>query len=464
MVRDEEANLRANLGEWSPVADFLVCGIDERTSDNSARAVVQALDVPRWIFYFRFQDFAQGRSLVLREAWRKFPNATHVLTLDPDWTPRNLDKAELDFVHSTYLFLVYDRNKLTTRTLNWLVRHEQGLSFQHRLHEQLRRRNGSVVGGLKRLSWEMTERDDRVSWHDSAHGHSQSYERYLKDLDLLALDLVDFGDRDLHTLYYLGATHLSALEAMIGIGEHARNEKTDFHIYQGIKYLERRLSSPLALSAEDGKPLKNDEQTWAAMRWLGHANHYYTRNLTQAESWYLSCRDYDPHRVDCPTFLAALYRETRRNNDAWKLLFSTLQTTYSDGDRSFANNFYVYQCALPLEAGLVLLALLLDPSLPHDSNWHVMLVFGDTLLSRAIRSCDDPTRRYITQQPASVEDARLRYAALRKSSLLPWAHVSEACVPLEAARSAAKMNDSFLDTMRSWDLLTCPIHHGSDGY
>ena len=86
MVRDEEANLRANLPAFSGLADFVVCGIDDRSRDGSARAVAEALpDVPRWVFYFRFDGFGRGRTGVFREAWRKFPEASHVLVLDPDW-------------------------------------------------------------------------------------------------------------------------------------------------------------------------------------------------------------------------------------------------------------------------------------------------------------------------------------------------------------------------------------------
>ena len=34
---------------------------------------------------FRFDGFGRGRTGVFREAWRKFPEASHVLVLDPDW-------------------------------------------------------------------------------------------------------------------------------------------------------------------------------------------------------------------------------------------------------------------------------------------------------------------------------------------------------------------------------------------
>lgn len=175
MVRDEAANLRANLPRFAGVADAVCCGIDDRSADGSARAVAEALPaVPRWVFYFTFAGFGAGRTRVFAESWRRFPRVTHVLALDPDWEPLEMLKAQLDFAHSTFLFKVVDRNGLTTRTMNWLVRHERGLVFDHALHEQLVQ---PELGDAKLLTWAFTEREvaGRDSWHATLrHGHSQS--------------------------------------------------------------------------------------------------------------------------------------------------------------------------------------------------------------------------------------------------------------------------------------------------
>jgi len=61
---------------------------------------------------------------------------------------------------------------------------------------------------------------NRKSWHQEVqHGHSQSFNRYLFDLDLLEKDHLEFPD-DPHVLYYLGATNFAALEALLGRGDH----------------------------------------------------------------------------------------------------------------------------------------------------------------------------------------------------------------------------------------------------
>jgi hypothetical protein len=60
----------------------------------------------------------------------------------------------------------------------------------------------------KQLAWEVREVEvaGRASWHTSReanHGHSQSFNRYLFDLELLERDRRDMPDNP-HVLYYLG--------------------------------------------------------------------------------------------------------------------------------------------------------------------------------------------------------------------------------------------------------------------
>ena len=64
--------------------------------------------------------------------------------------------------------------------------------------------------------------EGRKSWHSMMnHGHTQSYKRYLFDLDLLRQDEVELGD-DAHVLYYIGATSFAALEVNIWEPSNAR--------------------------------------------------------------------------------------------------------------------------------------------------------------------------------------------------------------------------------------------------
>ena len=67
---------------------------------------------------------------------------------------------------------------------------------------------------LKALDWKVHEVEvkGRKSWHSTLnHGHTQSYKRYLFDLELLRQDEEEFAD-DPHVLYYLASTSFAALE------------------------------------------------------------------------------------------------------------------------------------------------------------------------------------------------------------------------------------------------------------
>lgn len=444
MVRDEEANLRLNLPRWKDVADAVVCGIDDRTTDGSAHAVLDALDVDNWVFYFRFENFGQGRTLVLAEAWRKFSHCSHVLTLDPDWEPLSLAKSDLDWTHRTYFFTVRDRNGMTTRALNWLVRHEQNLTFRYRVHEELEQ---GTAGPDKLVSWQMHEKEieGRTSWHKG--GSSHSYERYLDDLELLYLDLRDGGGRDNHTLYFLGLTHLAALEAKLGVGEHSRTPEVDAHVNRGMRYLTD------ALDVIDDKTPRYA----SALRWLAYAHHHYTKNVTAAEHYYARCADADAARLECRTFLAALYRGLGRVKDAWPVLIPALKAHASLAKASFVppqRNTYVNDCSLPLEAALALLDMLRLPEIKRDSNWQVLAVFGESLLSRAKEACTNEGNEYISATPLQLSEAQSSYAVLRATS--PQPPSSSSCVPHADALAAAGGDAKLLDMMRAWGLDVCP--------
>ena len=444
MVRDEEPNLRENLWKWRSIYDVVVCGVDERTTDGSAKAVLDEAK-EKWGFSFRFEDFGQGRSIVLKEAYRK-TNATHVLFIDPDWDPKveTLRKSEIDFTHRSFAFLVYDRNGLTTRNVAWLARHDEGLYFKHRLHEVLVLPETEPP---KMLTWQIYEREvpGRRTWHTEANknatsqGHSHSYERYLKDLRLLELDLKDH-EEDPHTLYYLGATHFAALEAMLGVGEHLVTSATEHHVASGIAYFQRRI--------QVAQPRDFfDEHTWAAMRWLAHGYHYYRRDEVQASQWYERCHKYDPSRVDCLTFLAALHRRAGRAKQAWTSLLPGLRTTFDTTHRHFGHNFYIYNCSLPVEGALALADGALD-DFADGLERQLLLHFGaNILLNRADENCYDSRRKFISARPEEVDQARLKYNLLLSQENLPSSWTTT-CVPRGIS--------DLLPMMSLWGLVVCP--------
>uniref|UniRef100_A0A7S3NFA2 Glycosyltransferase 2-like domain-containing protein n=1 Tax=Aureoumbra lagunensis TaxID=44058 RepID=A0A7S3NFA2_9STRA len=480
MIRDEEENVRANLGKWERIVDYLVCGVDERTKDGSGRTVAEIIGhKPHWIFYFRFENFGQGRTVVLREAWRKFSHASHALIIDPDWLPieKTLIKDQLDFEHRKFSFLVYDRNGLTTRNVAWLIRHEEGLEFRYRLHEVLVLPKNSIYNttNLRMLSWQVKEVEvkGRRTWHTTEHGnatnvgHSMSYKRYLRDLDLLYLDLEELGPNDPHTLYYLGATHLACIDAILGVGFHKLTEQVLYHINQGIFYLEQRVQPNIIdLANRIGG---NSEETWAAVRWLAHSYHNYKRDYNKAHYWYKKCHEMDPLRVDCATFHASLYRTSGDYTSAWNSILIPLQFDFTDGQRTFAHNFYIYNCTLPLEASLILLPLL-EAQKPHEkhfldqtgipgipiSNWLILLAFGRRLLLHAETTCIDPSRKFISAQPEDVEQAHHRYDSLQEYvTSAQGPDITSRCLQHQSAFAAANYDPNHLAMLVRWGLHIC---------
>jgi len=413
IARNEEENFRSNLPKWEHLIDGIVVVIDARTNDRTALAVTEALpDTPRWLFYYEFDGFGAARTRVFQEAWRKFPNMSHVLVADPDWEPQPpMSKADLDFDHVVFQFKIWDRNAHTTRMSEWLLLHRPGLAFTYRLHEQLQVTADSSLKMSKKLPWEVREVEvpGRASWHNTqaGHGHSQSFNRYLFDLALLERDLADLPD-DPHVLYYLGASHLAALEALLGRGDHQVTPETTKWIDGGVGYLERRLADHHV--SNEAVP---SEETWAAMRWLAYAYQNFRQNSQKAEYWYQRCVDFDPARADCPVFLAKLYRQVGLVDRAWEVISRSLAISFEE--RRFSNNFYIYHCSLPLEASLTLMELLVkDDSI--DSSSSQMFIFGWKLLQLSKTSCNSSSLGYLLESDEVVEAADEAYRGIISQS------------------------------------------------
>jgi hypothetical protein len=450
IARNEEDNFRANLPSWRHLIDGVVCGIDDRTNDHTSLAIVETLpDIPRWIYYYHFDGFGPARTRVFQEAWRKFPNVSHVLVADPDWEPDTpMSRADLDFDHLAFSFKIYDRNAHTTRQSQWLVLHRPGLSFSYRLHEQLQVAADPDLATSRELTWAVREVEvkGRNSWHtmQADHGHSQSYKRYMFDLALLEQDRLDNPD-DAHVLYYLGTTNLAALEALLGRGEHAITPEITQWIDDGVKYLELRLADHHLRNAS-----ANQEQSWAAMRWVAYAYHNFLSAHDKAEYWYKRCVEFDPPRADCPVFLSKLYREQGKVEEAWAVISDTLK--YPLQQRSFSNNFYVYHCSLPLEASLTLIELVNDPqnSYAEETSLPIFL-FGWRLLQTSKTSCDSSSLGFLLENEESVAAADSAYRVYAaRNGLTNELFGDELCI-----ETGASENTEMAKMLQIWGVASC---------
>lgn len=265
LCRDEDVNLKSNLASWLPFVSYFVFVMDTRTNDGSEATIRSILGKANKDFVIvpnNFTGFGQARTLSLQAAWKSFPHASHVLISDPDWVPRmeTINLNELDGSADVFRFTIYDAprdGQRNRRSMDWLLRHKEGLAMQYHLHEVLSISEYKV----KKIGWVVDEVEKKGTWHSTVgHSNSVSADRYKFDLELLYKDLAIYG-HDPHVHYYLGITHESfASKAMVTYGsEHPEIQQS---IDQAIRYLTLR-----ATSTYDAELL---EQRWGALIELGN--------------------------------------------------------------------------------------------------------------------------------------------------------------------------------------------------
>ena len=302
ICRNEAVNFRANLPLWLKVIDYYVFMMDERNSDDSVEVITSVLQgkaLGYKIISHKFEGFGHARTSSLTAAWKHFPQASHVFIADPDWRPKidTLSKAHL--VHNAHVFrmVIYDRNGVTFRAVDWLLRHREGLKMKYALHEVLDIDEYSVAI----IPWQAEEIELPGTWHDKAgHGHSRSLKRYEFDLDLLYRDLADYNGVDPHLNYYLAVTH-DAYASNLAV--ELANKTQGANSYSAEVEYHRKMSLGNAtLRTLEPYPLEFLEQRWGAQFIIGNAygqqeSIYY--NHIKAICWYSMCRDFGPGQTEC---------------------------------------------------------------------------------------------------------------------------------------------------------------------
>jgi hypothetical protein len=209
ICRNEAVNFESNLALWLHVARYFVFIMDDRNTDNSEQVIKNILTQGTikakgyQIIKNKFIGFGQARTLSLQKAWEYYSKASHVMIADPDWRC-NLNTMNLNELYmnnyEVYRFTIYDRNGYTTRNIDWLLRHREGLSMRYHLHEVLN--IGYYSWGD--INWTINEIEQKGTWHNDV-GHSDSFDpkRYQFDLSLLYKDSQMYT-HDAHVDYYLG--------------------------------------------------------------------------------------------------------------------------------------------------------------------------------------------------------------------------------------------------------------------
>lgn len=348
ILRNEEVNILANLPLWAQFTTYFVFLVDHRTTDNTTGSIHSTLSyagfaASRYVIKsYEFDGFGPARSLSLQIAYSSFPQANHVMIADPDWRPRlsTIDVSQLHDQADVFRFVVYDRNGVSRRKMDWMLTHKPSLKMKYKLHEVLDIGYYSVAV----VPWIFDEIERVGSWHTAVgHGSSMTSRRYLFDLDLLQRDLVRY-DHDPHIDYYLGVTYHAYTEFAWKEG----NTLNQTSLAQSIHFLHKRLQS----TYED----EFIEQRWAAMYLLGGIFTNMQIDLPRALHWFTLCRDYNPRQVDCSLILARIHIAMGRVQHAWDEVESALQQEMSE--RAMLNMLGTAECELPALAVKLLITRL----------------------------------------------------------------------------------------------------------
>ncbi|GMH54121.1 hypothetical protein TL16_g01611, partial [Triparma laevis f. inornata] len=389
LARDEALNVENHLPLYGP--DFFDCyvlAVDSKTSDDTVDNVrkVMGEDKPGYIFEFEYEGLGRARKKCLEHAWREFSWASHIMFVDPDWKPvgETLNKQDLDPDSTNYFFIVKDRNGKTSRSIDWLVVHEDGIKMKYNWHEQWVFPRGGEFGGAvvknKILGWVFEERDDFDNWHEGEHISSFSYERYIFELGELERDwneTVEGGGEggedagDAHRLlYYLGFAHLACLEAAIngrvGKGVVVDDEKKTYHLEKGVEYLTMRAGkeyidwelkeTDLMDGTGGGIPrwmygvAPSVEMSQATLQYLGIIHWIYKKDAFAADKWYEKCMEFNEEYFRCFMNRSQLYADLAKYEDAWKWGLEAVERTERPlkAGRSSITHGHDRDCKLPM--------------------------------------------------------------------------------------------------------------------
>lgn len=339
MCRDEEVNFKLNLEKWTKVIGYFIFLIDDRTTDNSVQTIKDILDSAGKkykIQNYLFTGFGQARTLSLDLTWKTFPQASHVLIADPDWSAElnTIDLTELDFEHDVFRFTAYDRNGVTRRKMDWLLRNKPNLRMRYHLHEVL----DIGLYTVKQINWVVHEIEKPGTWHTTVgHGNSMSAKRLLFDLTLLKKDLTLYH-HDPHVHYYLGITEYAYVEAMFKESRSGLTDELLNHLNESVEFLKLRLTSRYEAEFV--------EERWASMFILGGIYVHYLKDYVNGRLWYSLCRDYNPQQFECGMQLTRLHVLQGQLDDALVEVEKMLKTEKKE--RMMLNYIQSYECDLPL--------------------------------------------------------------------------------------------------------------------
>eukprot|EP00658_Telonema_sp_P-2_P047435 TRINITY_DN36080_c0_g1_i1.p1 TRINITY_DN36080_c0_g1~~TRINITY_DN36080_c0_g1_i1.p1 ORF type:complete len:551 (+),score=101.51 TRINITY_DN36080_c0_g1_i1:200-1852(+) len=296
LIKNEKENLERSLPKWAKIADFWVIGVDDANTDESPAIIRRHLGhIPGRIVKIHFDGMGPSWTVLVEEGLRWYPEATHGILADADFTPLNsFDKRQLDHRCRKHMFTIRSPEG-TLRRMDWVYRNLPGVTVQRRTHQMLivPEDIGTDCPALDDHGHQSTQtmldlvlQEYPGGYQDRTPGKQQRYISWLlKDLDE--------NPGDGRSLYYLG---MGYLDLFLQSGNTDRGALDD-----AISALQRRAD------IEHSKDSYYEER-WFAMMKLGEVHERYLNQQTAARRWYQRSISLDPARADGWFYLGQNFR------------------------------------------------------------------------------------------------------------------------------------------------------------
>ena len=111
IVKNEALRLETSLPAWAPIIDYWVIGVDRNNTDNTEDVIAKHLShVPGEILIVDFDGMGPTWTKVVEHGLKKFPEASHGILADADFTPlpSTMSKWDLDRSCSKHTFTVLE--------------------------------------------------------------------------------------------------------------------------------------------------------------------------------------------------------------------------------------------------------------------------------------------------------------------------------------------------------------------
>lgn len=340
IVKNEASRLDTSLPVWAPLIDYWVIGVDRNNTDTTEEVIHKHLGkVPGEILIVDFDGMGPTWTKVVEHGLKMYPQATHGILSDADFTPlgSTLSKWDLDRSCSKHSFTVLEADGTGTRIMDWIYRNIPGARVERRTHQILLVPRTSEHQDTYQRQIGFTVKEFTGGYQDRAGNKSGRYiEWLLKDLEELP--------GDARTIYYLGKEHME----LIGPNPVADLRKTPpgpgaYHVRQSLYYYQQRAA--MEVLAPDSDRV-DEERYWAMLKAAEICERWLFNSTCCLQHWQAAW-DLDPPRADAPFYIGQHYRLRRDGKNAVKYLRKTVRMSMPH--RTNYQWPYLYDCLRHLE-------------------------------------------------------------------------------------------------------------------